>query len=52
MPELIEVALPSVELRADLDRAVEFALEEKSPATRRAYASDFKIFRAWCTVAA
>ncbi|WP_131116632.1 site-specific integrase [Lichenihabitans psoromatis] len=29
--------------------AVDYALAEKSPATRRAYASDFRQFTAWCT---
>jgi len=39
--------LPS-RLQADIDRAVEFAKLEKSPATRRAYRSDVAIFRSWC----
>jgi site-specific recombinase XerD len=33
---------------ADLDRAADFARQDKSPATRAAYQSDFSIFRAWC----
>jgi site-specific recombinase XerD len=37
-------ALPA----ADIDRAANFARQDKSPATRAAYQSDFAIFRAWC----
>jgi site-specific recombinase XerD len=37
-------ALPEV----DLDRAANFARQDKSPATRAAYQSDFSIFRTWC----
>ena len=33
-------------LAPDLDRALELALEEKAPATRRAYGTDFRI--SWC----
>jgi site-specific recombinase XerD len=33
---------------ADLDRAANFARQDKSPATRAAYQSDFSIFRTWC----
>jgi site-specific recombinase XerD len=40
-------ALPA-DLVVDLNRAGEFAQAEKAAATRRAYRSDFKIFRAWC----
>jgi site-specific recombinase XerD len=36
--------LPAVEVEA----AAEFALLEKAAATRRAYRTDFDIFRAWC----
>jgi site-specific recombinase XerD len=35
-------------LAPDLTRAAEWAREEKAAATRRAYRSDFRIFRAWC----
>jgi site-specific recombinase XerD len=35
-------------LRAELSQAVNFALAEKSPATRRAYRSDYDLFRGWC----
>src|SRR5262245_42436995 len=45
---LAEASLPTTELAADLDRAVDLAQQEKAPETRRAYASDFRIFRAWC----
>jgi site-specific recombinase XerD len=40
-------ALPAA-LAPDLTRAAELATEEKAPATRRAYRSDFRIFKAWC----
>jgi site-specific recombinase XerC len=39
-----EIALPA----AELETAKEFARAEKAPATRRAYRSDFDLFRAWC----
>jgi site-specific recombinase XerD len=41
------VSLPAA-LAPDLTRAAELAREEKAPATRRAYRSDFRIFQAWC----
>ena len=31
-----------------LAAAVNYAKAEKSPATRKAYGSDFKLFKAWC----
>src|SRR5260221_8335135 len=34
---------------ADAERARGFANAEKAAATRRAYGTDFAIFRAWCT---
>jgi site-specific recombinase XerD len=37
-------ALPA----ADIDTAVRFARNEKAPATRAAYRSDFAAFRVWC----
>ena len=37
-------ALPA----ADIDRATAFAKQDKAPATRQAYRSDFSIFRVWC----
>jgi site-specific recombinase XerD len=37
-----------VTLRAALEGAADLARAEKAPATKRAYASDFAIFRAWC----
>jgi integrase len=33
---------------SELDEAVQYARAAKSPATRRAYSSDFGIFRSWC----
>jgi hypothetical protein len=39
-------ALPAI--APELDEALEYARAAKSPATRRAYRSDFEIFRTWC----
>jgi site-specific recombinase XerD len=38
----------SATLAPDLQKAPDLAREEKAQATRRAYGSDFEIFRAWC----
>ncbi len=38
--------LPPLPLE-DVDRAANFARQDKSPATRAAYQSDFRIFRNW-----
>ncbi|MBN9013547.1 MAG: tyrosine-type recombinase/integrase [Rhizobiales bacterium] len=46
LPPGIETQLPSI--AADLSDAVELAKAEKSPATRRAYGTDFRLFREWC----
>ena len=35
-------------LGPDLGDATDYARAEKAPATRRAYRSDFELFRAWC----
>jgi site-specific recombinase XerD len=35
-------------LTPDLAAAVNYAKAEKSPATRKAYATDFRLFKAWC----
>src|SRR5215471_3961115 len=40
--------LPAV-LTATLELAADFAKASKAPATQAAYASDFRIFEAWCT---
>lgn len=40
--------LPAVALAIDLDMAADLARQEKAVATRRAYKSDFAVFRAWC----
>lgn len=40
-------SLPAL-FEADLALAADYARAEKSPATRRAYKTDFAIFRAWC----
>jgi hypothetical protein len=42
-----ESSLP-VTLRDALDSAADLARAEKATATKRAYGSDFAIFRAWC----
>jgi site-specific recombinase XerD len=39
--------LPAV-LGPDLTAAVDLAKAEKAPSTRRAYGTDFRLFRAWC----
>jgi Phage integrase, N-terminal SAM-like domain len=41
-------SLPAAAFAPDFTRAAELAREEKAPATRRAYRSDFRIFEAWC----
>jgi site-specific recombinase XerD len=40
-------SLPAL-LGVDLSAAVDLAMAEKAISTRRAYATDFKTFRAWC----
>ncbi|WP_441258993.1 site-specific integrase [Bradyrhizobium sp. 521_C7_N1_3] len=35
-------------LAPELAAAVEYAKAEKAPATRKAYGTDFRLFRAWC----
>jgi hypothetical protein len=35
-------------LAPDLEKAADLARQEKAKATRRAYGSDFEIFRTWC----
>src|SRR5438046_3381414 len=47
LPQVITPASPPA-IKLDLDDAVSFARAEKAPATRRAYHSDFELFRAWC----
>jgi site-specific recombinase XerD len=39
---------PSLGLAPDLSQAAAYARAEKADATRRAYRSDFQIFRTWC----
>jgi site-specific recombinase XerD len=41
-------ALPALPA-ADLERAVNFARQDKAESTRRAYKSDFAVFVAWCS---
>src|SRR6266849_498190 len=47
IPPLTAEQLPALPV-ADIDRAANFARQDKSPATRAAYQSDFRIFRDWC----
>ncbi|HQT39641.1 MAG TPA: site-specific integrase [Acidocella sp.] len=42
-----QTSLPAI-MKAEMQAAINFALAEKSPATRRAYQSDFKQFEAYC----
>jgi len=48
LPAIIEPRQPPAELVSDLDHAAEYARAEKASATRRAYATDYAIFSAWC----
>ena len=48
LPALVAAnAVPALPV-ADIELAQDFARAEKSKATRRAYSSDFAIFRTWC----
>ena len=38
----------AVALGPELEQAVEYVRSANSPATRRAYRSDFEIFQSWC----
>ncbi len=40
---------PGTALETSIRAAKGFAREQHSPTTRRAYKSDFKVFKAWCT---
>jgi integrase len=46
---LLETAHASAPPAVEIEAAVEFARLEKAAATRRAYRTDFDVFRAWCT---
>jgi site-specific recombinase XerD len=49
MKMLSEIASTTLStLRFDLDNALSFARNEKAPATRRAYGSDWRLFECWC----
>jgi len=49
LPAIIDYAAPLPALPiADLDRAANFARQDKAPATRAAYKSDFGAFQKWC----
>jgi site-specific recombinase XerD len=49
-PLVVQNASSSVSaaLAPDLAAAVTYAKAEKAPATRKAYATDFRLFKAWC----
>jgi site-specific recombinase XerD len=49
-PPVVQNASTSVlaALAPDLAAAVDYARSEKSPATRKAYGTDFRLFKAWC----
>jgi hypothetical protein len=38
-------------LGPDLTAAVDLAKAEKAPSTRKAYGTDFRLFKVWCEVA-
>jgi site-specific recombinase XerD len=48
LPATIEVGAEPATIQAEIDAAHDFALAEKSAATRHAYRSDFALFTAWC----
>jgi hypothetical protein len=48
LPATVEAGAPPATIQAETDAARDFALAEKSDATRRAYRSDFAGFSAWC----
>jgi site-specific recombinase XerD len=48
LPATIEAGAPLATIQAEIDAAHDFALAEKSAATRRAYRSDFATFTVWC----
>jgi site-specific recombinase XerD len=48
LPATIEAGAEPATIQAETDAARDFALAEKSAATRRAYSSDFAVFTAWC----
>jgi len=47
-PVITGVATVPVSYAPELERAADLARQEKAEATRRAYRSDFEIFRQWC----
>src|SRR5262245_49771353 len=50
MSALAQVVGPTALAATDVDmlQALKYARAEKAPATRRAYRSDFDLFRTWC----
>lgn len=47
-PALADVFPVPAALAPELAAAIEYAKAEKAPATRTAYGTDFRLFRAWC----
>src|SRR5271157_1161899 len=48
LPATLESGAEPATIQAEVDAAHDFALAEKSAATRRAYRSDFAAFTVWC----
>jgi site-specific recombinase XerD len=48
LPAVIQTTSLPAAMAPDLAAAVDLAKAEKAPSTRKAYASDFGIFKAWC----
>lgn len=48
LPALADASAVLAALAPELAAAVEYAKAEKSPATRKAYGTDFRLFRTWC----
>src|SRR6266851_7051384 len=46
--DLTTVPASAVALGADLTAALDLAKAEKAPSTRKAYKTDFRMFREWC----
>jgi hypothetical protein len=44
----VDAGGPPATLEPELEEAADYARAEKAPATRRAYKSDYALFRCWC----
>jgi integrase len=44
----LDPAMPGAVTHAEMERVADYLLAEKAPATREAYASDWRDFSAWC----